>query len=65
MFTVDMYEGATLHISLTGTAKDLVDIAGTNSHRGPAACFSFITSTIHIAANDNLCLHPGCRQTKQ
>ena len=50
MLTVDMYEGRTIDIRLTGTAIDIIQVTGMNCHRGLTTCLTDITSTIDVSA---------------
>lgn len=50
MLTVDMYEGRTVDIRLTGTAIDIIQVTGMNCHRGLTTCLTDVTSTIDVSA---------------
>ena len=58
MLTVDVDKSMATDISLTGTAKDLVQVAGTNSDRGIARHITGITAAIHVATDFYLRLCP-------
>ena len=66
VLAVDMDEGGTADVGLTGTAEDAaLDIATAHSDGGLAAQVAGVTGTIDVATNGNLCLRQLSRQAEQ
>ena len=63
MFAVDVYEGATLDVGLTGTAIDLMDITAIDQHLCLTTQLTGITAAIDVAFNGNLRL--GCHRAQE
>ena len=65
MRTIDVHEGPTAHISQTGAAIDLVQIASMDGHSGITADITLVAAAIDVAANSDLCLRRCCSEEDQ
>ena len=57
IFTIDIDKSIAAHVSLSGTAKDCIDITSTYGDFSIPVSVTLITATIDVAANNNLGLH--------
>ena len=64
MLTVDMQEGTSSDVCLTGTAIDVSQVAGIDVDSRLAARIAFITATVDVTANDNLGLRSNGKEEK-
>ena len=65
MLAIDVDKGRATHVGLTGTAEDLVDVAGTDGDGSALASVTGITTAINVTANGYLRLSSHSRQEHQ